>query len=133
MRRFLRPIGPIPLHHLLPAISNNLVPNDPLEDLQARFGLVVRDLVAGLVDAREGKIAGFADGAVFSGLVVGGQGEGSVTGGAEGGGVGVVDREGDGFAAEPVADVVAGDRELVRWDALGGEAPWGLVSDVSKG
>jgi len=48
--------------------------------------------VAGLVDAQEGEVAVLADGAVLDAV----DDEGGIAGAAEGGGVGVVDLEGDG-------------------------------------
>lgn len=73
-----------------------------VEELQSSDGLVVWDLVAGLVDAGEGEVAVLAGLTVLDAV----DGHGGVARSAEIGCVGVVRCEGDGFSAEPVADVV---------------------------
>lgn len=57
--------------------------------------------MAGLVDAQEGKVAVLSHLAVLGAV----HGERHVACGAELVGVGVVNRKGDGFAPEPIADV----------------------------
>lgn len=75
-----------------------------LKDAKRGLGLVGRHLVASLVDAAEGEVAVLADLPPDVGRV---DVDVGVAGGAEGRGGGVVDGEGDGLAAEPVAGVVA--------------------------
>ena len=70
-----------------------------VEQREGCDGLVVGDLVAGFVDAREGEVAVFAGLAVFDAV----DGHGDVAGGVEFVGVCVVEGFRDGFAAEPVA------------------------------
>ena len=65
-------------------------------------GLVKGHFVAGFVHAQEAEVAVLAHLAVLGAV----DDEGRVAGGAELGRVDVVDLEGDGLAAEPVADVV---------------------------
>lgn len=72
------------------------------EELERGDGLVVGDFVAGLVDARKGEIAVFARLAVLDAV----DGEWHIARGVEFVTVRPLRAEGDGFAAEPVADVV---------------------------
>ena len=58
--------------------------------------------MSSLVDAEEGQVSVLTHFAVFGAV----DGEWLVAGGGEFGAVGVVQSEGDGLAAEPVADVV---------------------------
>ena len=96
------PLGAIIGRDILLPRGDVLEAEHALEHLEGGFGLVEGDLVAGFVDAGEGEIAVLADFAVLGA----GDREGGVAGFGEVGGVGVVDAEGGGFAAEPVADVV---------------------------
>lgn len=75
-----------------------------LEDAKGGLGLVGGDLVAGLVHAAEREVAVLADLAPDVRRI---DVDVGVASGAKGRGGGVVDGEGDGLAAEPVAGVVA--------------------------
>lgn len=84
------------------AVGDVDVVDGAVEQGESGLGLVVRDFVAGFVDAREAEVAVFLRLAVLDAVIR----EGDVAGGGELGRVGVVERVGDRFAAEPVADVV---------------------------
>ena len=73
-----------------------------VEQLQRRDRLVVGHLVARFVDAGKAEVAVLARLAVLDAV----DHHGDVVGGLELGGVGEFQGEGDGLAAEPVADVV---------------------------
>lgn len=92
MRRIRRSRRPIILRHHDAPVRDAEAVDRPLEHDERGQRLVVRDEVAGLVDAQEGEVAVLADGAVLGAV----DDEGRVAGAAEGGGVGVVDLEGDG-------------------------------------
>ena len=89
-------------HHLRPAGDVELV-DGAVEDLQRRDRLVKGDLVAGLVDAREGEVAVLARLAVLDAV----DHHGRVAGGREVGGVRVVGGEGDSLTAELEQKVVS--------------------------
>lgn len=88
--------------HHLSAVRDVPAIEGAVEHGQRGLGLVVRDLVAGLVDAEEAEVSVLAHLAVFGAV----DGEGLVAGGGEFGGVGVVEGQRDCLAAEPVADVI---------------------------
>lgn len=102
VRRLGRAIGAVIGTNLGRALGNIPAEERAIEELQRRDRLVVRDLVAGLVNTGEREVAVLAGLAVLDAV----DHHGDVTGGAELFSVGVVHREGDGLAAEPVADVV---------------------------
>lgn len=93
--------------------------DDTIKGSEGAFGLVKGDFMAGFIHAQEGELAVLADFAVLGAV----DDEGSVTGGVEFLGVSVVEGEGDGLAAEPVADVICvsvdeGDADAVVQDLL---------------
>jgi len=102
VRRLRGTVGPV-VRPDLGRPRGNVPPEErPVEDLQRRDGLVVRHLVARLVDTGEGEVAVLARLAVLDAV----DDQGRVARGAELGRVFVVGGQGDGLAAEPVADVV---------------------------
>lgn len=115
MRRLSRSIGSIILGNNHASICNNHMIQHALEVLETGFRLVIRDLVAGLVYPGEGEVSVFTDLAVLDAV----DEEGRVARGAEGSGACEVDGERDGFAAEPVADVVCVAVEERDADAVG--------------
>ena len=110
---------------LIAAPDGGVTPGDiptkesPVEQLQRSRRLVVGDFMAGLVDTGEGEVAELAGFAELDAI----DEEGRVACFAEVGAVGVVHGEGDGFAAEPVADVVC---VAVNEGDADGEAEEGL-------
>lgn len=102
MRRIHLTLCPIRPRQRLRSRRDIHLPQHPPEKLQTRLGLVKGHLVPGLVDAREAEVAVLAHLAVLGPA----DGEGHVARGREAGLVGVVERVGDGLAAEPVADVI---------------------------
>jgi hypothetical protein len=79
-----------------------LTGKDASEHLESGFGLVVWDLMTGLVNAKEAEVAVLTDLAVL--LAV--DDERSIAGSSKFGSVVVVHRKRDGFAAEPIANVI---------------------------
>ena len=102
MRRLRRAIRAIVIRHNLTPIRDNLVIQNALKMLQTSLGLVIWHLVPRLIYSRETEVSILPHLAVLDAV----DEEGSVASGIEGGFVGVVDGEGHGFAAEPVANIV---------------------------
>ena len=84
------------------SIRKHKVVQHAAEELKGGHGLVVRSLVSRVVEAGEDEVAVLAHDAVLGAA----DDEGGVAGAAELGGVGVLDGQRHGLAAEPVADVV---------------------------
>jgi hypothetical protein len=104
MRRFRRAIRGI-IRRDLPLPSGDIKHVDSaVKESKRCQRLIVGHLVAGLVDPSEAEIAVFARLAVLDAV----DDHGGVACGAEFVGAGEVGGEADGFAAEPVADVVCG-------------------------
>lgn len=99
MRRFRVTFRAVVICDGFAAISKNEVTQRPPEELERGLGLVVRDLVTSFVDPRGAETSVFADLAVL--LAV--DDERLVPSRAELFGLVILDLEGDGFAAEPVA------------------------------
>lgn len=119
MRRLSRPLRPRPSRKLLLPLRQLPPIQRAIEKLQRRHGLVVRDLVAGLVNARKGEIAVLARLPVLDPV----DQQGRVPGCGKLLAVDVLGCERDGFAAEPVADVVCiavdqGDADGSREDVF---------------
>ena len=101
-RRVGRPVRRVGTRHGHLARREVHVAEDAAEGGERADGLVKGDLVAGFVHAQEAEVAVLAHLAVLGPV----DDEGGVAGRAELGRVDVVELEGDGLAAEPVADVV---------------------------
>lgn len=102
MRRVRRPVGAVRAGDLRRPQRQVHAAQHPPEVRETRLGLVVRHFVAGLVDAQEAEVAVLAHLSVVGAV----DEEWCVARGSELVRVGVVDGQGDGFAAEPVADVI---------------------------
>lgn len=102
MRGISWALGAVITSDSLAPIGHDQITQSPPESLERSLGLVVRHLVPGIVHAQKGKLAVLAHFAVL--LAV--NDEGGVAGRRKSFHVGVVERKAEGFAAEPVADVV---------------------------
>ena len=119
MRRIRRPIRSIrPTQRSAPVRQDQMI-DDAIKRRQATDRLVKRYFVPGLIHAQETELAVLAHFAVLGAV----DDKGGVAGGVEFFRVRVLQCEGDGLAAEPVADVVSitvdeGDTNAVVEDAL---------------
>lgn len=102
MRRIDRSVRHIAARHRFLARRNVHVTEHAAEHGERADGLVKGDFVARFVHSQEAEVAVLPHLAVLGPV----DDEGRVAGGAELGRVDVVDFEGDGLAAEPVADVI---------------------------
>lgn len=102
MRRVRIAIGTVHARQLLTARGYIPIAQHPPEELQAGQRLVKGHLMPGLVDPQETEVAVLPHLTIFVAV----DDEGGIPGGGEFRFVGVIHREGDGLAAEPVADVV---------------------------